>query len=125
MLKDIIRGEWITDRSYELVFDDGHGNGFGFPCDAQGNVDPTKLPDAACENLQYCMAHPEKFVRFNEVIVRKQSWREPDKGTCRHCGQLVELVNEYYGACQCPKCGQWYNLFGQELLPPKEWEMDE
>lgn len=124
MLKNIVRGEWEQDKSYELVFDDGHNNGFGFPCDAQGNVNLTKITDAAFENLQFCMSHPEKFVRFNEVVVLKQFWKEPDKGTCR-CGQLVELVNQYHGACQCPKCGQWYNLFGQELLPPEKWGWDD
>ena len=36
----------------------------------------------------------------------------------------VELWDQYYGACQCPECGKWYNLFGQSLLPPDCWEED-
>lgn len=28
------------------------------------------------------------------------------------------------GACQCPKCGKWYNIFGQALLDPEFWEDD-
>jgi hypothetical protein len=28
------------------------------------------------------------------------------------------------GANECPHCGQWYNVFGQELLPPDQWEED-
>lgn len=124
MLKDIIRGEMVEQVDYQLVFDDGGCNGFAFICDESGVVDLTKMSDGAFENLQFCMAHPEKFKRFGKVVAWKRRWREPDKGTC-HCGQVVELVNEYYGSCQCPKCGQWYNLFGQELLPPNEWKMDE
>lgn len=124
MLKNFIRGEFVEDAGYELIFDDGHGTGFGFPCDTNGNVDLTKLNDMARENLQFCMAHPEKFKRFGEVTVWRVRWREHDRGIC-HCGQVVELVNEYMGACQCQKCGQWYNLFGQELLPPEDWDMDD
>jgi hypothetical protein len=26
------------------------------------------------------------------------------------------------GACQCENCGQWYNIFGQELIDPEYWE---
>lgn len=36
-----------------------------------------------------------------------------------------ELVNQYQGACPCPKCGQWYNLFGQELINPQYWEEED
>lgn len=124
MLKDIIRGKWKEEVGYQLVFDDGRGNGFAFNCDADGNANLSKMSDGAFENLKFCMEHPEKFKRFGKVIEWKQGWREPDRGTC-HCGQAVELVNEYMGSCQCPKCGQWYNLFGQELLPPEEWGTDE
>ena len=38
MLTNIIRGEYVTEVRYELAFDDGHGNGYGFPCDANGAV---------------------------------------------------------------------------------------
>lgn len=30
----------------------------------------------------------------------------------------------HLGACEWPTCGQWYNLFGQKLLPPDRWEED-
>ena len=50
-------------------------------------------------------------------------YREPAHGICR-CGEEVTLIDEYMGSCQCENCGQWYNLFGQELLPPNQWEED-
>ena len=34
MLKNYIPSKYKTITTYELVFDDGHNNGFGFPCNA-------------------------------------------------------------------------------------------
>ena len=55
--------EIITE--YSLVFDDGHHNGFGFPCDENG-----KLPEnmkyekpAAFDNYIDCLKHPERLLR--------------------------------------------------------------
>lgn len=125
MLKNMVRGEYKTSVEYELVFFYDDNGGFGFPCDADGNVFPLKNP-AAIENLEWCRQHPEEFSRAGEVVRQKKSWREPDSGDCS-CGQHIELFNQFCGACQCPKCGKWYNLFGQELLPPEQWteDMDE
>ena len=75
----------------------------------------------ALENYKWCLENPDRFVRFDKVV--KESWivRNDAHGTC-HCGNEVYLYDEYYGACQCDKCGQWYNLSGQELLPPEDWQ---
>lgn len=122
MLRNLVRGEYKTSVEYALEFFFDRTGGFSFPCDEYGDILPLKSPEAG-ENLEWCRNHLEEF-EFIEIRRHKQSWREPDSGTC-HCGERVELVNEYRGACQCPKCGQWYNLFGQELLSPEEWEMDD
>jgi hypothetical protein len=122
MIKNYVQAEWKTHVEYELCFDDGHNNGYGFPCDANGNVLPLEF-EAARKNLAYCKAHPDKFVRAGEVVTYRNRYKEPAHGTCI-CGQDVELFDQYYGACECPKCGRWYNLFGQELLPPDQWETD-
>lgn len=121
MLKNMTSRERKTIIRFELVFDDGHNNGFGFPCDERGN--PMNLQDAGKKNLEWCKAHPEKFVRANEVVTIRQSYTEPAHGTCI-CGATVILENQYYGACQCPECGRWYNLFGESLLPPDQWGDD-
>ena len=39
--------------------------------------------------------------------------------------EKIEMYNAYMGACECPCCGQWYNLFGQSLIDPKYWYEDE
>lgn len=122
MLKDITRPKRKVFVEYELVFDDGANNGFGFPCDAAGNPLPGLMPEAI-ENLEWAKRHPEKFVRFNEVVEFRRFRTEPGHGTCS-CGAEVTLEDVYYGACPCENCGRWYNLFGQELLEPEYWETD-
>lgn len=122
MLKDFTpsRVEEITE--YSLVFDDGHNNGFAFACDAAGALlfDEETNP-LAFANYRNCLGHPEQFVRFGEVVGYPRLFKVPGHGTCS-CGHEVNLYNQCQGACQCPNCGQWYNLFGQELLPPEQWE---
>ena len=122
MLKNIKESEIVEEIWYEVCFDDGRNNGFGFPCDENG-VPEEDMNPAAKENYEYCLKHPEKFARFNKVVKREQTWRNPAEGTCE-CGETVYLINEYMGACQCPKCGQWYSLSGQELMPPERWGWD-
>lgn len=122
MLKDMTSPLEKSITEYRLVFDDGSNNGLGFPCDAAGNLLPGVSFDAL-QNLKEAKAHPERYRRYNEVVSYTRTWMEPASGTCG-CGNRVYLENSYLGACQCGCCGQWYNLFGQELLPPEMWEAD-
>ena len=117
MISNYTPAEWKEDISYELVFLDIDNNGFVFPCSSDG--EPILNP-AAKKNYDFCMAHPEKFVMYNEVVGYKWRYRANASGTC-HCGEQIELHDEYLGACSCPRCGRWYNLFGQELEPPSRW----
>ena len=119
MLKNYTPITYYTITEYEIAFDDGHNNGYGFPCDEHGHL-LDGLADAAIANYKWCLDHPESFTRFNEIIERKCRTYDNAHGTC-DCGNEVELFNEYCGARQCEKCGQWYNLFGQKLLPPTMW----
>lgn len=112
----------VEEVSYRLAFEDEKGNGFAFPCDKDGkplsNLDP-----AAIKNYEWALSHPEEFARYNEVIQQTDRYHEPHFGKCE-CGEKFSLWNEYMGARQCPKCGRWYNLFGQELRSPNEWGED-
>lgn len=121
-MKNYRNGEECEEVWFELVFDDGHGNGYGFPCDEDGNVG--ELNEAAYENYMWCLIKAredaEYFARSGEVIRRRHRWREPNSGECE-CGNRIELFNQYLGACECPYCGRWWNLFGQELNPPTTW----
>ena len=124
MLKNITPAEWKTSVAFELVFDDGKGNGYAFPCDSKGNLLEGKEKNPiAHANYISCLGKGDKFIRFGEIVERKQRYRENGHGTCL-CGAEVELQDAYYGACQCHRCGRWYNLFGQEVLSPDQWEQD-
>ena len=124
MLRNFTPHKYYTIKEYELVFDDGYNNGYAFPCDANGNLLQSEEENpCAHANMRRCLEHPEKFVRFNKIIKYERSVRDNAHGTCV-CGNEVELWDSYLGACQCEKCGRWYNLFGQELLPPENWEED-
>lgn len=119
MIKNYVPAKMQKATAYELVFDDGHNNGFAFPCDESGNLLP-ELSKEAVANYQYCMAYPENFERYNKVVCRKWRYRQNATGVCS-CGEKIELYDAYMGACECPYCGQWYNLFGQKLNPPDQW----
>ena len=122
MLKNIKKGERIFIEDYAIEFTDEDGNGFTFSCDANGNLLP--LTPQAEQNYKYCIQNPQKFYN-NEIFVDySRYYKEPDYGECI-CGEIVYLENEYMGACQCPNCGRWYNLFGQSLIDPKYWEDEE
>ena len=124
MLKNYTPGNYHTVVEYELVFDDGYNNGFGFPCDANGKLLQSEEDNpAAHRNMRWCLEHLEKFIRFNKILKHERSVRDNAHGTCI-CGNEVELWDQYMGACQCEKCNRWYNLFGQELLLPENWEED-
>ena len=43
----------ITDYRLEFQWNDGHGGGFTFPCDEQGNVD-SDLHQCTLDNLEKC-----------------------------------------------------------------------
>ena len=106
---------------YELVFYTERGSGLGFPCDESGKVDLNKLQEPARRNYEEAMKHPESYpYAWNKVEKNVYRFRNPASGVC-DCGERVWLTNDYMGACECPNCSQWWNLFGQKLLPPDRW----
>ena len=122
MLRNFTPRKYYTIKEYELVFDDGYNNGYGFPCDVNGKLLQSEEENPCAHvNMRRCLEHPEKFVRFNKIIATERRAYDNAHGTCI-CGNEVELWDSYLGACQCETCGRWYNLFGQELLPPENWE---
>ncbi len=55
-----------------------------------------------------------------EAFCRDLVYHEPRMAVCE-CGETFPLVAQYLGACECPGCGTWYNVFGQELNPVETW----
>lgn len=119
MMKDFKNGEEVTKVEYELMFDDGNYNGYGFPCDKDGNIFPLDN-EYAKANYEYCLTHKDEFVRAGKVVKHEYTYREDNSGVC-NCGKRINLYNQYLGACECPHCGQWWNIWGQELNNPETW----
>ena len=120
MLKNIVPRNLETITEYKIEFFRDENGGFSFDADKDGN--PMFSCKEAEANYRYAMDHPEEFpYAFNKFNEYSRDYWEPAHGTCS-CGNEVSLVNEYRGACQCSKCGRWYNLFGQMLKDPEYWE---
>lgn len=111
---------------YRRVFQEVYGipgNGFAFPCDKYGNLNlKDNNYDYWIKNYHYCVEHPSKY---KDCGVEKDAWEytENARALCS-CGAEIELWDQYLGACECPKCKQWYNLFGEALINPEYWEED-
>ena len=108
-------------RTIEFDWPDEPGAGYSFEADEAWN--PIFLCELGKENYNACMSG--KF-KINGPFRRENRFTrmEPAQGKCS-CGTVVELVDQYQGACQCPGCGRWYNMFGQALIDPEYWEDDE
>ena len=121
MIKDY-KESWVEEiTEYELVFYVERGGGCAFPCDENGNVDRDSLCEPAIRNLDHALAHPEKYpYAWNKVEKNVRRFRNPASGIC-NCGERIDLYNEYLGGCECPCCGQWWNIWGQELNNPETW----
>lgn len=123
IVKIISEQKQITHTEYKREFNrigETDFSGFSFPCDEQGNIN-TKDSNYTLwkENYEYCLSHP---LIFEDLGVNKYTWEytEPSIAKCS-CGNEFPLQSRYMGACNCSKCGQWYNVFGQELLDPEYW----
>ncbi|MDR0818763.1 MAG: hypothetical protein LBN43_04235 [Oscillospiraceae bacterium] len=119
--------ETLTWREHEFTWEDDSTAGYAFEVDESGEIlNGTKNP--AYENFQLCVSgqmtsqNGAKLID-NGIVIRESRVRNNAVGVCR-CGEHVELHDQYMGACECPKCGQWYNLIGDELVPPEYWEED-
>ena len=95
-------------------------SGFTFPVDE--TTKEVILTDANRANYERCVKDPKRYLDRG-IVKRTRSYRQPALVQCE-CGEKFRLYNTYMGASQCPDCGRWYNLFGQELVEPSEWERD-
>lgn len=113
--------ETITEcrMEFDLLSDSSAGLSFDYD---EKNKSVILANDAQKENYDYAVSHPDVYSQ-GTIRKFKHSYTVPAKAKC-HCGSIIELTDEYMGACECPNCGQWYNLFGQELKSPSEWNDD-
>lgn len=122
MLTDMTRCHRVETIDYELgFFPETWDCGFAFPCDKNGIVNVKSLEPEARANYEYCVSNPQDFKYFAKVQTIHRHYIENATGVCS-CGNRIELWDEYMRACECPHCGKWYNLFGQELNHPDTWK---
>ena len=126
MAKKLISpAERVTEHYKRLEFSliEDPSGGFSFNCDDNGNVVfNEEYRKAQEENYNYAVNHPELY---SGPFIREYSntYTKNAIALCE-CGEEIELYDEYMGACECPNCGTWHNLFGQTLNNPSEWEQD-
>ena len=120
-MKIITPRQRVRGTEYRLVYTwpGKNGTGFAFPCDQDGNL-LGDASDAAKANYQRCVDGTYS-IAFDGIREVHNTYIEPATGLCDACNCEVQLVNQYCGACQC-ECGQWYNMSGQMLSQPNEWE---
>ena len=106
-------------KSYILVYEDANG-GYAFPCDSSGRVlwhelcSPVCSPDMARKSLEYCVSHQDRWTSKCGEVETLTSYI--CYGVCPCCGRRVYFGGDVSRA-EC-YCGQWYNIFGQKILPP-------
>lgn len=118
-MKRIKSGGRKTEISYSLYYyvkGDYHGGGYGFTCDAEGNVKINEMYDAAVANYERVKDDPEWD---HELQTIRNTYWEPSEWKC-DCGATV------YGGgpgddFDCNVCGRMYNAFGQRLAPVEQW----
>lgn len=118
-MKIIKEREKKEETYYTYDFDRNDGGGFTFPCNSIGEV---QLNGCNRENYEFCVKNKSDFA-WHGIVEHRNTYYESAVGECT-CGEKVILEAQYMGACQCPKCGKWYNIFGQALLDPEFWEDD-
>ena len=120
----------VEKTHYVLAFDDARdsGSGYAFPCDKTGRIlwEEVASPKATRKSLAYCKANPDRWTSQSRNGMVKATISRERYGICPHCGSVVYFVESgYMYECtygyECT-CGQWYNVFGQELNPPDAWE---
>ena len=120
MIENYTPSKKETKIRYRLLFYEDKNGGFSFDCDENGNL-LDSVSEKGRENYKKCLQNPEKYkYAFNELEADEYEEKTEATGKCI-CGKRITLYDQYLGACACPKCGQWWTLFGQEIKPVERW----
>ncbi len=118
MAKIIKEREWVEEihkeRFFHLIGETDQYAGIYIPLDENDNLSFTG--EGMKENYEFALNHPEKYEDMG-IRTEKRRYKNDAIALCE-CGKEIELYDAYLGACDCPYCGRWHNLFGQELTPP-------
>ena len=125
MFQIIKERKQVTETSYEMNYYrklEGSGDEYdknfcySYPCNEKGVIDKESLCKEAAETYEIVSADDGYVPVFEKIVHR---YTEPAQAKCRG-GNIFTVKDMFYGCCECDACGQWYNLFGQEVIPPDE-----
>ena len=105
--------EYYIFYEYAEVLD----SGFMFPCNQDGDINFNEMEQAALDNYNKCESGEYEVV-YHGLRRSINSYWEPTIAECS-CGHEVVLESN---TNQCESCHAYYNLGGQELRDPREWE---
>lgn len=105
------------EKFYIHFYDENKELRMGFPME---NGVPA-IKECAKENFATANKKADAGKWTKKIEKVSYTYKHLPYGRCA-CGAKFELYDRYMGACPCPNCGQWYNLFGQELDPPDTWD---
>ena len=110
--------EIVVLDTEDKYYDDSELGGMvaAFACTPSGR--PSKLTPAQQATWDRYANDPR--YEFSHVEVEEKTYT-PTVVKC-NCGTHVEI---YSDADDCPTCHQVYNLWGQELAPPSQWERED
>lgn len=113
------KSEYVSEYRLSYEYVTRPGAGYSFDCDAEGNVDESKLPDAAKRNLAGCRAGHIDRKQIFRVGVKEYGRHvvEDAEGRC-DCGTVVVLGGF---TNTCDGCGADYNMSGQRLAGREFW----
>ena len=119
-MTDFVRqAEPYIEVSYwrDFVFRHYEYAGYGFPCDADGNVEREALPESARANFDRCLSRDADVVDRG-VRVEERRWIIPAAIRCR-CGHGEVELGGFTNTCD--RCGRDYNWNGDLLAPRDQW----
>lgn len=114
------KSEYVSEYRLSYEYVTRPGAGYSFDCDAEGNIDESKLHPMAKQSLAGCRAgHIDRKQIF--CVGVKEYGRhvtEDAEGRCDCCDAVVVLSGF---TNTCDGCGADYNMAGQRLASREFW----
>jgi len=109
--------------SFVMSFDypGRRGCGYGFPCNAKGEIYIADLHPSAKENLELCLKGGTEDQPIQPGYLVDMSHDYWESGTCRcdRCRSVVQLDDAWLNTCD--NCGADYDGKGSLLAPREQW----
>ena len=120
-IKIISHGRRVEDAEYYIFYEwaEQLDSGFMFPCNQDGVINFNDMSKTALDRYEKCESGEYEVVYRGLQRMVNRYW-EPAIGECS-CGNEVVLESN---TNMCEHCGSYYNMGGQQLRDPRDWEVD-